>query len=96
MDDGVRHRLEITPAAALRRGDPEDREHQPAGCVAHVVTQPNRIVGLTNVHRCIAAADVAVTQEAAPAATQLGGIFLLFAGELADVSQQVALLGNVW
>jgi hypothetical protein len=62
VDDRVRHRLQIRHVAALRCGDAQHGQQQPARRVAHVTADRDRVVFRSEVHRRVAAADVAVAQ----------------------------------
>src|SRR5262249_35691187 len=92
VDDGIGHRLQVGHVAAFGCGDAEHGQHQPACRVAHVPTDGDGVVFGAEVHRRVAAADVAVTQQTAPAPAQLLGVGLGRIGQLTNVAQHTMYL----
>jgi hypothetical protein len=76
VDDRVGHRDQIGHVTTLRCRDSQHGEQQPAGGVAHVAADRDGVVLGPEVHRCVAAADVAVAQQAAPSPAQLVSVGL--------------------
>ena len=73
--DGRRHALVVAPPR-LGRGDAQRRGHDPAGRVAHVVSQGHRLALDTDVeHRC-ALAEIGVALQCHPRPGEVGPVLL--------------------
>ena len=76
VDHRVRYRLEVAPATAFGRSDPEHGQQDGAARAPHVAAERDRVVDGTQVHGRPAPPDVAVAEQAAPPPAQLGGVGL--------------------
>src|SRR5579875_2588336 len=92
VDDGVRHRLDVSSDITFWGTDRQRSHERAARSIAHVMAQRHCVVLGTGVHRVVVPADIAIAEQARPASLELLSVLLRIVPQLPDILHHGHLL----